>query len=48
MAEVTCSTCGGDGLCLTPHPVLDMNENPAIEIRISMCSTCSGMGKVER
>lgn len=48
MAEVLCSTCGGDGLCKTPYPVLDIRGNPAIEIRISMCSSCNGLGKVEQ
>lgn len=48
MAEVLCSTCGGDGLCQTPYPALDSNGDPMIEIRISTCTGCHGLGKVQQ
>jgi hypothetical protein len=48
MAEVTCSTCGGDGLSQTPHPTYDASGNPTIEILIGTCTTCHGLGKVEQ
>jgi DnaJ-class molecular chaperone len=48
MAEVTCSTCGGDGLSQTPYPTYDASGNPMIEIRIDTCSACNGLGKVQQ
>jgi len=48
MAEVTCSTCGGDGLSSTPHAELDASGNPIIVNSIGTCSACHGMGKVQQ
>lgn len=48
MAEETCTTCQGDGLSKTPHPIILPNGQPSIEIRIGTCSTCTGNGKVNR